>query len=74
VVTATTAVSSVRLDGVAVAAPFSPIGTSGYSGASLLVPAGTSTLTADAPFTAIVYQGLLDSSYAYPAAAGMAVP
>lgn len=64
--TPTQAISSVKLDGVAVnPALFTPIGSSGFSGARVPVSVGTHTVSSDFPLGALVYGFNQDDSYGY---------
>ncbi len=61
----TTAVSSVRLDGAPVTTTFTPIGSSGLSGASIPISVGSHRFQANQPFGLAIY-GFADfDSYGY---------
>lgn len=59
--------SGCRLDGAAIAVPFVPIGTSGFSGAQIPVAIGTHTVSCSHGFGAYAYGFARDDSYGYPA-------
>ncbi|MBV9495919.1 MAG: IgGFc-binding protein, partial [Acidobacteria bacterium] len=70
VVAPTSAISSVKIDGVTVPpASFTPIGTSGYSGAQRPVSLGEHRITASAPIGAWMYGFDGSEGYGYPAGA-----
>ena len=74
IVTPTAALGALTLDGAAVnPGLFAQIGTTAYSGGAVPVAAGAHVLGGGAPFTAMVYQAGVNSSYLYPAASGLAV-
>lgn len=73
VVTPTSAVGNVTLDGAPVAAgAFTPIGATGFSGASLELSTGSHTMASDRPFGVYVYGYATDDSYGYPGGAAYA--
>ncbi len=59
-------VGSCTIDGAAFSAPFSVIGSSGFSGARQPVSAGTHVLSCPRPFGAYAYGFALYDSYGYP--------
>ncbi len=66
----TNATSSIQLDGAVVAASaFSPLGNSGFAGASLLVARGAHRVTGGAPFGLWVYGFASFDAYGHPAGA-----
>lgn len=68
VVTSTSTIDLLELDGAPVAASaFRAIGASGFSYAQLSLPAGGHRLASTAPFGAFVYGFDTDDSYGYPA-------
>jgi choice-of-anchor A domain-containing protein len=67
------AVGQVRLDGTVLAANrFSPIGSSGFSGAQIALAAGTHNLTGPLPFGTFMYGFDSYDSYGYPGGASLA--
>jgi hypothetical protein len=67
------AAGQVSLDGVAIPAnSFTPIGSSGYSGAQLPVGLGTHTLAGSLPFGVFVYGFDVADSYGYPGGTSLA--
>lgn len=61
------AVGTLTLDGTPVpASEYTPLGSTGYSGAQLTVDEGSHTLSASAPFGAFQYGFNDDDSYGYP--------
>lgn len=73
VVAPTGAVGAITRDGIAIpAADFSPIGSSGYSGAQLMVSAGPHHLNGPMPFGVSVYGFSIFDSYGYPGGVSLA--
>jgi hypothetical protein len=73
VVASTASVGTIRLDGSIIpAASFTPIGTSGFSGAQLDIGLGSHTLTSSQPFGAFVYGFDNFDSYGYPGGMSLA--
>lgn len=67
VVTPTSAIGQVKLDGAVVpAGAFTPIGSSGFSGAQLDLTLGSHTMTSTEPFATFVYGFDEYDSYGYP--------
>jgi hypothetical protein len=65
VVIPTAAIPTFRLNGAARdAAEFTAIGETGYSGAQITIPTGTSTLSAGQPFSVVLYGANPNDSYA----------
>ncbi len=74
VVVPTSSVGTVILDGAAIpAGSFSPISSSGYSGAQVSVSVGPHFLTGSTPFGVMVYGYGSSDAYAYPGGAGLVV-
>jgi uncharacterized repeat protein (TIGR01451 family) len=69
IVAPTYAVGTVTLDGISVAAAFSPIAGSGYSGAQIQIAPGDHTIDAAAPIGVYVYGFQPSEAYGYPGGA-----
>jgi hypothetical protein len=73
VLTPIDAVGTITLDGVPIpATDFTPIGTSGFSGAQVAISAGTHRVEGATPFGALVYGFGPAVSYGYPAGTALA--
>ncbi len=73
VVAPTAAVGAITLDGTAIpAASFSPIGSSGFSGAQVTLAQGSHTLSGSLPFGAFMYGFGSFDSYGYPGGLSLA--
>lgn len=72
VVVPSSAVGAITLDGAPVSAgSFTPIGSSGFSGAQIKVNTGTHNLSGAMPFGAFIYGFNTDDSYGYPGGMSM---